>query len=147
LVRLPLTFVFLRVTPLAQSTERKLTAAELLGIFLTPRSLGVGGLVACSIVGYGWYRYMTENIKGAFRHTTEVVKEKVSVAKEHVIHANEIAKERVAHTTEVVKEKVSVAKEHVIHANEIAKERVTKVTGAEAHLPTPPAAHGAPPPN
>jgi hypothetical protein len=41
--------------------------SRLLVIFLTPRSLGIGGLVACSIVGYGWYRYMTENIKGNAR--------------------------------------------------------------------------------
>jgi hypothetical protein len=36
-------------------------------ISLTRHSLGIGGLVACSFVGYGWYRYMTEDIRGNAR--------------------------------------------------------------------------------
>ena len=34
---------------------------------ILPRSLAIGGAFACSLVGYGWYTYMTEDISGNAR--------------------------------------------------------------------------------
>ena len=34
----------------------------------SPRSLAIGGAVACALVGYGWYAYMTQDIRGNARN-------------------------------------------------------------------------------
>ena len=50
------------------------------------RSLAIGGIVACGFVGYGWYTYATESVKGSSRSGFQIKKQPDAKSKSSAPH-------------------------------------------------------------